>query len=77
MAAAVGHCLSASALYCLRKARIPVTGMRTVVEGSFVRNERSRLRIGGIKVTIQPEVSAADQDRMGRCLEIFEDFCVG
>ncbi len=74
LAAAVGHCLSA--LYCLRKARIPVTGMQTVVEGSFMRNERGRLRIGGIKVTIQPKVSAEDQDRMGRCLELFEDFCV-
>ena len=29
LAAAVGNCLSASALFCLRKARIPVKGMRT------------------------------------------------
>lgn len=76
LAAAVGDCLSASALFCLRKARIPVKGMRTTVQASFQRNPQGRLRIGGIEVKIYPEVAPEDRDRMGRCLELFEEFCV-
>lgn len=76
LAAAVGNCLSASALFCLRKARIPVKGMRTTVQASFLRNPHGRLRIGGIQVKIQPEVAPEDRERMGRCLELFEEFCV-
>lgn len=76
LAAAVANCLSASALFCLRKARIEVRGMRTSSTASLVRDERGRLRVGAIKVRIQPEVDPADTGRMARCLELFEDFCV-
>lgn len=76
LAAAVGNCLSASALFCLRKARITVNGMRTSVRASLERNPQGRLRIGGIQVKIQPEVAPEDRERMGRCLELFEEFCV-
>lgn len=75
LAAAVGNCLSASALFCLRKARINVKGMRTTVQVSLARNEQGRLRIGGIQVKIQPEVDQENKDRIGRCLELFEEFC--
>lgn len=76
LAAAVGNCLSASALFCLRKARIPVTGMWTRVEGRLARNEDGRLRVTGLEVTLHPEVAPEDRGRMRRCLEVFEDFCV-
>lgn len=76
LAAAVGDCLGASALYCLRRARVDVHAMRTTVSGSLVRNEAGRLRIGAIDVRIEPEVDPADEPRMRRCLELFEDFCV-
>lgn len=76
LAAAVGHCLSASALFCLDRARIPVHGVHTVVTGSPTRNERGRMRIGGLKVTIELDVAEEDRMRMRRCLELFEDFCV-
>ena len=76
LAAAVGNCLSASALFCLRKARIDVRSMRTSVRASLVRNEKGRLRIGGIQVNIELEVAPEDRPRTGRCLELFEDFCV-
>jgi len=76
LAAAVGNCLSASALFCLRKARITVKGMRTTVQTSLARNEQGRLRIKGIQVKIQPEVHQEDKGRIGRCLELFEEFCV-
>lgn len=76
LAAAVGHCLSASALFCLEKARVKVLGMRTTVTADVVRNDRGRLRVGGLSVKLQPRVSAADRSRLGRCLELFEDYCI-
>jgi len=76
LAAAVGNCLSASALYCLRRARIDVQGMHTTVSASLARNEAGRLRLGDIQVRIRPVVDAAEHGRMRRCLELFEDFCV-
>jgi organic hydroperoxide reductase OsmC/OhrA len=76
LAAAVGNCLSASALYCLRRAHIDVEGMRTTVEGSLERNTVGRLRMRAVRVLIEPVVAEADRPRMRRCLELFEDFCV-
>ena len=76
LAAAIGNCLSASLLFCFRRARLDVAELRTTVEGSMVRNPRGRLRLGPIRVKIEPVFSAEDRGRMGRCLELFEDFCV-
>jgi organic hydroperoxide reductase OsmC/OhrA len=76
LAAAVGHCLSASALYCLNKARVPVSGMTTRARATLVRNEQGRLRVGGLQVELHPRVAAADRERLGRCLDLFEDYCV-
>jgi organic hydroperoxide reductase OsmC/OhrA len=76
LAVAVGNCLSASALFCLRRARVPVRGMRTSVAASLVRNDRGRLRVGALRVRINPQVDAADKGRIERCLQLFEDYCV-
>ncbi len=76
LAAAVGNCLSASLLFCARKARIDLQGVRTDVTVHFTRNERGRLRIGKIEVAIEPLLDAADKAKAQRCLELFEDYCV-
>jgi organic hydroperoxide reductase OsmC/OhrA len=76
LAAAVGNCMSASALFCLRKARIDVAGMHTTVRTTMGRNERGRQRVAAIEVRIEPEVAPEDVQRMKRCLDIFEDYCV-
>ena len=76
LAAAVGNCLSASALYCLRRARIDAPAMRTTVNCSLERNDAGRLRIAGIRARIEPVVPEAQQPQMRRCLALFEDFCV-
>ena len=76
LAAAAGNCLSASAPYCLRRARIDVLGIKTAVRATAVRNEKGRLRIGGLEVLIEPLVQVGDILRTRRCLDIFEDFCV-
>ncbi len=76
IAAAVGNCLGASLLFCLRRSRIPVKELRVAVEGTLVRNERGRFRIGEIRVKLAPDVAPEDRERMGRCLDVFEDYCV-
>jgi organic hydroperoxide reductase OsmC/OhrA len=75
LGAAVGHCLASSLLFCLGKARIPVDGLSARVEGAVARNDEGRLRITELRVTLTPAVSGSDQDRMQRCLDLFEDFC--
>jgi len=76
LAAAVGSCLSASLLFCLRKSRMAVSDLRTTVDVSLARSDRGRLRIGGIRVRLAPELDAEQRERMGRCLELFQDFCI-
>ncbi|MFH0873088.1 MAG: OsmC family protein [bacterium] len=76
LAASAAVCLSASLLFCLRKARTEVKGMSTKVETTLTRNNQGRLRIGGIRVKISPQVDASMQERVERCKELFEDFCV-
>jgi uncharacterized OsmC-like protein len=75
LASAIGHCLSASLMFCLQKARIDVDDVTTRVTGSVVRNERGRLRLGPLKVVIEPRTDEVPPARIAKCLEIFEDFC--
>jgi organic hydroperoxide reductase OsmC/OhrA len=75
LAAAVGYCLSASALFCLQRAHIDVLSMRSEVAVTIARNDSGRLRISGMDVRIQPEVAEEDVPRMKRCLEVFENYC--
>ncbi len=76
LAAAVAHCLSASLLYCLKRHHIDVGDLKATVEGRMERNERGRLRIGGFRVTLEPTVDPELWERMGACLDVFEDYCV-
>jgi organic hydroperoxide reductase OsmC/OhrA len=75
LGAAVGHCLSASLLFCLGKARIDVGAVETRVVGTIERNADGRLRVGGIEVDIVPALSGEVPARITKCLEVFEDFC--
>lgn len=76
LSAAVGNCLSASALHCLRKAHVPVDGMQTKVEANLVRNQQERMRVGNIKVRITIDVPEEERERANRCLGLFEEFCL-
>jgi organic hydroperoxide reductase OsmC/OhrA len=76
LAAAVGNCLAASLLFCLRKSRIEPSALRGTVRGTLVRNEQNRLRIGGLEVRIHPTLSPEDREKMKRCADLFEDFCL-
>ena len=75
LAAAVGHCMSSSLIYCLKKARIQVRDIETTVTTNLFRNENGRLRIRNINIQISLEVDEEDILRVPRCLKIFEDYC--
>ena len=74
--AAVGNCLSASLLFCLDKAKQNVKSLTTEVSGTLRRNERKRLRLGSLDVHITIDVDAAEPERVTRCIDLFEDYCV-
>ena len=76
LSAAVGNCLSASALLCLRKAHIDVLGMHSTVTTGVGRNPEGRLRITGISVNIHVDVPEEQRSRLSRCMELFENFCI-
>jgi uncharacterized OsmC-like protein len=76
LVAAVGNCLSASLLFCLQRARVNVQGMRAEVQGRITRNEKGRFRIAGIKTRLIAEIPPEEQERVDRCLGVFEDFCI-
>lgn len=76
LAVAVANCLSASLLFCMRKARLNPGTITTTVEATLERDERNRLRIGGLHVSIHPTLGAEDAARVERCVNVFEDFCI-
>lgn len=75
LAAAIGDCLSASLVFCLKRRGIVVDGLRSEVHVQLVRNEDKRLRIGRVEVTIHPREPIPDE-ALDACLSTFEDFCV-
>ena len=76
LAAAAANCLSASLMFCVNKQEVPPEAIRTAVTCRVVRNEKKRLRIGGLDVRIQVSGEMEQAARMRRCLDLFEDFCV-
>ena len=76
LGAAIGHCLGASLLFCLGKARVDVSDLTVRVRGSVTRNDAGRLRITDLRVTLHPTVRAGERERLGRCVSLFEDFCI-
>jgi uncharacterized OsmC-like protein len=75
LAAAIGNCLAASLLFCVRKARANLESLHTEVKVEIVRNEAKRLRVGRVEVAIEVGLPEADKAAARRCLPRFEDFC--
>ena len=73
LAAAVGNCLCASLVFCLRKTRTEPISIKATVRTTLDRNEKGRLRVEGMQVRIFPGVD--DQAKLERCLPLFQDFC--
>ena len=75
LSTAVGHCMSSSLIYCLKKARISINHLDTTVKTDLYRNEKGRLRIRSIDLQINLKVKEEDKNRLKRCLTLFEDYC--
>ena len=75
LAAAVGHCMSSSLIFCLKKARVTVKDIQTTVTTNLFRNETGKRRIKSIDIQISLKVNKEDEPRVPRCLKLFEDYC--
>nr|VFJ97597.1 MAG: Uncharacterized OsmC-related protein [Candidatus Kentron sp. LFY]VFK00270.1 MAG: Uncharacterized OsmC-related protein [Candidatus Kentron sp. LFY]VFK18824.1 MAG: Uncharacterized OsmC-related protein [Candidatus Kentron sp. LFY] len=76
LAAAVGNCLTASLMYCTGKHEPPDQGAKTEITCKMIRNEKKLMRVGGMEVNITVNGGVEKSERLKRCLELFEDFCV-
>ncbi len=77
LSSAVGHCLTASLIFCLQKSRIPLKHVTTNVHTTLARNEAGRWRVQGMTVNLNADpLNEQDRERMKRCLDMFEDFCI-
>ena len=76
LSAAIGNCLSASLLFCARKAKVDLGPIRTEVRTQVARNERGRLRIVKVGVLINPVIAEQDRQKALRCLDLFEEYCL-
>ena len=76
LAASAANCLSASLLYCLNRDEVAPESLTTEVTCRMVRNEKKRLRIGGMDVKLKMSEGLGESARLKRCLNLFEDFCV-
>lgn len=76
LSAAIGNCLSASLLFCLQKARVETSGLKSAVTTTIVRNEKGRFRVGGAEVLINVNIGTEAPNRVAQCINLFEDFCI-
>ncbi|MCP4407088.1 MAG: OsmC family peroxiredoxin [Gammaproteobacteria bacterium] len=76
LAAAAANCLSASLMFCVSKSEVPPQSMKTSAICKLVRNEKGRLRVGGMEVKLSVAAGIEQSARLKRCLTLFEDFCV-
>jgi len=76
LAAAVGNCLAASFLYCLGRRGFDPESVKATVRGRLIRNLQNRLRVEELRVRLDVDTEGADPNRVSRCLEVFEDYCV-
>ena len=76
LAAAAANCLSSSLLYCVFKEEPPANCLRTEATCIMVRNEKKRLRVGGLEVRLIVSAVVVENPRFARCKDLFEDFCV-
>ena len=76
LAAAVANCLSASLVFAHGKFKEDPGRLVTTATCEIGRNEKNRLRVTGMKVTITLGVAPESLGRLDRALAQFEDFCI-
>jgi len=76
LVSAIANCLSASLLFAMRKFKNEPGPIRTKATATLARNDRNRLRITGVDVTLQIALPQHAVSMVERILGQFEDFCV-
>lgn len=76
LAASVAHCLSASLLFCVNKAKVAPRRITATATTDMTRDEHGRLRVGAIRVSLDVQGASREEARFLRCIDLFEDFCV-
>jgi uncharacterized OsmC-like protein len=74
LAAAIGNCLAASLVFCLKRKGIVAHGVRSELQVTLARNEHKRLRV--VRVDVKLHASDIPKDALDACRSTFEDFCV-
>lgn len=75
LAAAVANCLSASFLFAQGKYKEDPGRLTTTAVCEIGRNDKNRLRVTAIKVTMTLGVAPESLGHLDRALAQFEDFC--
>ncbi len=75
LAAAIASCLSASLVFAHGKFKEDPGRLTTTAVCEIGRNEKNRLRVTGIKVTMTLGVAPKSLSHLDRALAQFEDFC--
>lgn len=75
LAAAVANCLSASLLFACGKFKDDPGQLTATAVCEIGRNERNRMRVTGIKVTMALGVAPETLKHLDRALAQFQDFC--
>lgn len=75
LAAAVGNCLASTLLFSLRKFKQSPEPIRAVATATEGRNDKGRVRVASIKVSITLGVPASRLENLDRVLASFEEFC--
>jgi len=75
LAAAVANCLSSSLVFAHGKFKEDPGRLATTVTCEIGRNERNRLRVVAMKVTITLGVAPESLGHLDKALAQFEDFC--
>lgn len=75
LAASTLNCLMASLTLCLEKRRVKIKSLEGKIRAKIER-VKGRLRVTELDATIQPEIDTEDEEKLDKCKEIFENYCV-
>jgi uncharacterized OsmC-like protein len=75
LAAAMANCLSSSLVFAAAKYKEDPGPLTTTATGVIDRNEKNRLRVTAVNVTITLGNAPQSSDQLQRALAQFEDFC--
>lgn len=75
LAAAIGNCLGASLMFACGKSGVKLSRVHADVNVQIVRNEKRRLRVGRVQVSIDPGFTGDEAAKAKSARDVFEDFC--